>query len=145
MKHQTLSACLTLLLLPVTFPAHAERHRDVSDCEFYVDETLISQGKRTTESDTFKVTFEREWNRYGWDTATRTVHEFTYFVTVTENNDTTTYWLKNNGANFQAWTINPSRYPYSTPVCLGGYTTGEYLWRDSGSPLFVARNVCSAR
>lgn len=92
----------------------------------------------------FEVEFQESYDSQGREISTRTLRNFAFFVEFSSpSGDTYRFWLKDKGgADFLAADYDRANYYYSNGVFNGGYTTRYYLWQDSGSSLFDARNTC---
>jgi hypothetical protein len=90
----------------------------------------------------YSVAFRVKWSEYDNAEGTRAVRNFAYFVDVQSGGETTRKWLKNGNTDFTSADLSKTKYNYSNSIFLGGYSTGSYLWRNSGSPIFTKRNAC---
>jgi hypothetical protein len=90
----------------------------------------------------YAVAFRTKWNEFDNAEGKRVVRNFAYFIDVQSGGETTRKWLKNGNTDFTLDDLSKTKYNYSTSVFLGGYSSGSYLWRDSGSPIFAKRNAC---
>ncbi len=106
------------------------------------DESLFVPAQRTIDGQRLKINFAQNWNTYGNEIGERRIKDFTFYVTVRQADTDVRYWFKDNGRNLDAESISTSRYLFSDPVFLGGYSNARYLWRDSGSPVFANRTQC---
>ncbi len=109
------------------------------------NEDFMVPGERSSDGKVMRVAFRSSWNHYDNNIGERTVKDFAYYVTVRTGDTETRYWLKDHSFNFSGEAISESRYFYSESIFLGGYSSGRYLWRDSGSPLFWNRSQCLGR
>lgn len=87
-----------------------------------------------------------DWNEYQTDFGTRKLDSFAFFVDLFQDGTFKRLWLRaaqgSSFRDFVAADFAPSAFRYSDPVTWG-YGSLEYLWRDSGSPLFDARSRCA--
>jgi hypothetical protein len=90
----------------------------------------------------WEVVFQTSWNQFGNDVGERTLRNFAYFVDLQVGSQLQRLWLKAGSRDFTLDDISKDRFFYSPSEFLGGYSSGEYLWRDSGSPLFSSRLQC---
>jgi hypothetical protein len=77
--------------------------------------------------------------------ARRTMREFKFFVDVKQGDGSAKrLWFKPASGRFTPADYDQKSYYYSDPVQSGEGSSASirYLWRDSGSPLFSARQVC---
>lgn len=82
-------------------------------------------------------------SKSGGQTFRRTLERFAFFVDVaSDSGSVTRLWLKDGSQDFSADALSRDKYNYSYPVGWG-YGTAEYLWRDSGSPVFAKRVECA--
>lgn len=91
----------------------------------------------------WKATFLLEFDNYGQTGAQRALEAFAFFVDLREGALIKRLWVKAGTRDFDASDFAPSRWFYSQPVFLGGYSTARYLWRDGGSPVFATREACA--
>lgn len=87
--------------------------------------------------------FTTNWDAYGMEIGDRRIERFAYWVDLVQDGVKKRLWLKDGASDFTPAAYDADRYFYSNSVFLGGYSSGRYLWRDSGSPLFAARADCA--
>lgn len=82
-----------------------------------------------------------DWDQFGNNGGTRDLKRVNLFVDIRQDGQIKRLWLNENGSEFTRANYDQQSWPYSAGVPLGyGYKT--YLFQDSGSPLFHARNSC---
>jgi hypothetical protein len=108
-------------------------------------EAVFAFGKR--EGSLFRGLIKLSSDSTDGTEARRTIREFRFFVDVEEaNGSTLRLWMKPGAsASFTAADYAGSAYNYSTSQPYSspdGTASITYLWRDSGSPIFAARQTC---